>query len=187
MKKMAHFMKKAALAVLLSSSLLFGASASFAHENHTHENQLPENPVQTETGFWADLLVIKESDLAAFEDLGDGGPDILILETAKIGDVIALKLIFTGMTLRPNQSADVSFDISITRPDGELYGGAAHKGVEALKQPVFDRERIYNSGATLVLGFEPEDPLGVYHIKMTVNDNVGGHQLTLNETITLVE
>ena len=184
---MAHPIKKAALAVLLSSSLLFGASAGFAHADHAHENQLPEKPVQTETGFWADLLVIKESDLAAFGDLGDGGPDILILDTAKRGDVIALKLIFTGMTLRPNQSADVSFDISITRPDGELYGGAAHKGVEALKQPVFERDRIFNSGATLVIGFEPEDPLGVYHIKMTVNDNVGGHQLLLTETITLVD
>ena len=182
MKKMAHPIKKAATAALLSSSLLFGASANFAqaHETHTHEKQVDK-------AFWADLLVIKESDVPAFENLGEAGPDILVLDTAKRGDVIALKLIFTGMTLRPDRTADVSFDISITRPDGTLYGGAAHKGVPALDQPVFERDRIFNSGATLVIGFESDDPLGDYEINMTVHDLVGGHQIVLNEDIKLVE
>jgi len=50
------------------------------------------------------------------------------------------------MTLRPDQSADVSFDIEITQPDGALYGGGGHKNV-----------------------------------------TVGGHQVSLEETINLVK
>jgi len=186
MKKMAYPMKKITLALLLSCLPVFAAPTSFAHDQHAQET--PEiRDFREDTSFWAKLLVMHEVDLIEFEKPSDQGLDIRVIDTAKRGDVIALKLIFTNMTLRPDQTADVSFDISITRPDGELYGGAAHKGVEALKQPVFERDRIFNSGATLVIGFEPEDPLGIYHIKMTVNDNVGGHQLLLAETITLVE
>ena len=131
--------------------------------------------------------MVSEADAAEFDRLAEPGPDITRVETAKIGDVVAFKLIFSQMTLRPDQSADVSFDIEITQPDGTLYGGAAHKNVTALSQTVLDRTRIYNSGATLVIGFEPEDPLGVYDIKMTVLDKVGGHQIVLEETLALIK
>jgi len=174
-------MKKIALPLLLSCLPLCAASVAFAHETHDHKIE------QTDTQFWAQLIVVCEDDAEEFDRLAEPGEDIVALETAKVGDVIALKLIFSQMTLRPDQTADVSFDIEITRPDGALYGGAAHKNVTALNQRVFKRENIYNSGATLVIGFEPKDPLGVYKIKMTVLDKVGGHQVTLEDTITLVE
>jgi len=186
MQKMSHPLKKIAVTLLFSCTPVLAAPSAFAQDNPVQDT--PEiYDFRQEVNFWAKLLVMREADLAEFEKPSDQGPEIRFLETAKRGDVIALQLIFTHMTLRPDQSADVSFDISITRPDGKLYGGSAHKGVEALNQPVFERERIFNSGATLMIGFEPDDPLGVYDIKMTVNDNVGGHQILLTEDITLVE
>ena len=174
-------MKKFGFPLLLACLPLCSAPAVFAHETHVHKIE------QTDTQFWAQLIVVSEADAAEFDRLAEPGPDITRVETAKIGDVVAFKLIFSQMTLRPDQSADVSFDIEITQPDGALYGGGGHKNVTALSQPVLDRGRIFNSGATLFIGFEPEDPLGVYEIKMTVLDKVGGHQVSLEETINLVK
>ena len=109
-------MKKLILPLLLSSLTVFSAPAAFAQETADYKTE------QSDTEFWAQLIVVSEDDAEEFDRLAEPGPDIIALETAKVGDVIALKLIFSQMTLRPDQSADVSFDISITRPDGELYG-----------------------------------------------------------------
>ena len=174
-------MKNLVLPLLFGFAPIFGASASFAQ-------QIPEaERLQTHSDFKAKLLVMEEGTLVEFEKPADEVPHIREVGTAKIGDVIALKLIFTGMDLRANNTAEVVFDIAITQPDGTPYGGGVHENVIALKQEIFERDRVFNSDAVLVIGFEPEDPLGVYDIQMNVRDIVGGHELSLAETITLVE
>jgi len=174
-------MKNLALTFLLCCAPIFTASVCQAQEIPGLEHH------HTESQFRAKLVVVDEVTPDELEKPSNEVPHNREVGTAKIGDVVALELIFTGMDLRENGTAEVTFDIAVTQPDGTLYGGSAHENITALKQEIFERERIFTSDATLVIGFEPEDPLGVYEIKMTVKDVVGGHQLILEETLTLVE
>ena len=141
--------------------------------------------VSSERQFDAKLIMMPEAQLPEFDKPSDQIPHVELMSRAKVGDRVALKLVFHSMALREDTSCDVTFDIKVTKPDGSPYSGTAHENLLALKGAIPNPNNMYNSDTVLVLEFEPDDPLGKYAIEVVIRDNIGQTDLTLKENITL--
>lgn len=106
---------------------------------------------------------------------------------ARRGDTIGVTLLFSGMGLQKDLSADVSYDIKVTGPDGSVDPRSAQQGVTALKAKVGGRFNLVDSRSTLSIHFEPNDKPGPYRIDVLLKDNVGGRKVTLTRSIELLD
>lgn len=137
--------------------------------------------------FCALLALISEDNLKELDKPSYEVPVLTELGKAKPGDHIAATISFSGMALREDLSAEVTYDIHTLRPDGALYDGE-HTDLVALKRKVAQRFSIYDNRTMLImLRFEPKDPRGTYRVQVTLKDKVGGRTITLEKKITLTD
>jgi len=133
------------------------------------------------------LALISEENLKEFDKPWDQGPFLKMLDKAKAGDKVAIKLCFAQMTLSDDLRADVTYDITVRKPDGTIYAGADLKDIEALKQKVPVSAMVFDNKGILMLRFEDKDPRGTYTVAVVLKDNIGGKKLTLRKTIALTD
>ncbi|MDQ0392210.1 hypothetical protein [Labrys monachus] len=112
----------------------------------------------------------------------DGGP-----QTARRGDTIGISVLFSGMALAPDLSADVSYDMKVTGPDGVIDSRSTQTDVQALKQKVPTRFNVLDSRSTVSLHFEPDDKSGVYRVDILLKDNIGGRKVALSRSVELLD
>ena len=137
--------------------------------------------------FSAVLMPIDEVDLAEFDKSEHDGPRLVFKKKAICGDKVAIKISFMGMGLTENKMADVTYDIKVLSPDGTSYSGGVHNDVPAYVGIVRRPNNVFNNHGVLTLNFKPEDLIGNYKITAIVKDNVDNNELTLNQSIELLE
>jgi hypothetical protein len=136
--------------------------------------------------FCADLMLVSEASLKELDKPADQGPVLSIRDTAKTGDKIAAVVIFMGMELAEDLAADVTYDITVTGPDGKTYTGTSYKDLQLLKDKVPVRFNVFDSRpALLMVRFEPQDQRGKYRVDVTVHDKVGKKTVKVTKEITL--
>lgn len=135
--------------------------------------------------FTAILMPIDEKDVVEFDKPSNQGPKLVFKNQAVPGDKIALKIVFMGMELTENMHGNVSYDLVVLAPDGSIYPGTDIKNISALEGKVSTPHNVFNSPATMVLHFEPEDQIGTYKVSTTVKDNIGNRKVLLKHNIEL--
>jgi len=113
---------------------------------------------------------------------GASGP-----RTARRGDTIGVTVLFSGMQLADDLSADVSYDIKVTGPDGTVNPSSSQTDVAALKDKVPGRFAMLDSRSTLSIHFEPADKPGPYRIDVLLKDNISGRKVALSRSIELLD
>jgi hypothetical protein len=108
-------------------------------------------------------------------------------QTARRGETIGVTLLFSGMALADDLSADVSYDIKVTEPDGTIDPSSSQTGVAALKEKVPARFNVLDSRSTFSIHFEPGDKVGPYRIDVLLKDNIGGKKVALTRSIELLD
>ncbi len=133
------------------------------------------------------LMITDESELSEYQKPSNKGMYFNEKETAKRGDVIAVKVIFGGMQLREDLSCDVTYDLKVLDPKGKVYDNTDLKDlvVMQMKQPT--RLAVFDSRDYITIRFEPEDKLGTYKFIAKIKDNVGGRTLSITEEIKLIK
>lgn len=136
--------------------------------------------------FAADLAVISK-DYADdwYNKPSSEGVEIKKVSELKKGETIEITIFFGGMELDKDLNADITYDMTITHPDGSI--GYEHKGREALKTKVPTRFHVYKPKDIIVYACEDGDMPGVYKINATIYDNIGGHKLDMENEFTLLE
>ena len=129
------------------------------------------------------LRMLPESDAA--DGMAMAGPDGP--HTARRGETIGVTVLFSGMQLADDLSADVSYDIKVTAPDGKVDPNSSQSGVAALKDKIPGRFNVLDSRSTLSIHFEPEDKPGPYRIDVLLRDNIGGKKVALSRSIELLD
>jgi len=138
-------------------------------------------------GFSADLLLMDAAGMAEFSKSTDEPLKLESKSKAERGDILGIKVVFSGITLDDDLNCDVSYDLKILDPDGKVYSKADVKNLVALKTRVPTRFRFFDNAQVVSLRFEPKDKLGKYLVLVTVRDKHGGKSVKLKRTIELTE
>ncbi len=150
------------------------------------DDEITRNSFPNHVGEFSALLVVTPEK--ALKEFDKPSTEVMLIKEAskaKRGDIVAVKLVFTGMALSNDLSADVTFDTKILDPNGNIYGGSDQKGMAALRGKVPMRFRIFDNGSFIKIRFEPKDILGKYKVISVIHDNVGKKQITLIKEIEL--
>jgi hypothetical protein len=111
-------------------------------------------------------------------------PHIAPVSIAKRGVPICTAVIFVGAGLRPDGTAEVTYDTVVRKPDDSVYARD--------KDLVGAQEKIVPSPKALQLArdftgirIEPKDPAGVYTVEVVVRDKVKKVELRLKRSFTV--
>ncbi len=137
--------------------------------------------------FSADLLLMDAAGLAELKIPTDEPIKLDSKSKAERGDVLGIKVVFTGIALDDELDSDVSYDLKILDPDGQIYSKSDVKNLVGLKTRVPTRFRFFDNAQVVSLRFEPKDKLGKYQVLVTVRDNIGGKSVKLKRTIELTD
>ncbi|HKQ50297.1 MAG TPA: hypothetical protein VJZ71_19645 [Phycisphaerae bacterium] len=135
--------------------------------------------------FSADLYVMADKEMAEFDKPVDDAPRIGHKSTAKRGDIVGIKIVFGGIELADDLNANVTYDLKILNPDGDVYEEADLKDLEALSGKIPTRFRVFDNRLVIKIRFEPHDKLGVYKISATIRDKIGDKSVSLTREIEL--
>ena len=159
---------------------------------------MPEKPAVVEydpkTGFpdhngafSAMVVVIPQQQLAEFDKADGGSRQISRVSRAEAGAQLAIKLVFTGLSADSNGNGEVTYDLKVLTPDGQIYAGSDYSHLAAVRGPVGDGRRVFDNHTKVVLmSFEPQDKPGVYTIKAVARDEVSEREVPLVTTIELL-
>jgi hypothetical protein len=137
--------------------------------------------------FHAALFIMEQEAMAEFQKPSDAPLKLASMSTARRGDIVGIKILFYGIELAADLSADVVYDLKVIEPGGGLYDDTDLKDLKALAGKVPTRFRFFNNAETVMLRFEPKDKLGTYQIMATIRDQIGGKSVALQGEITLEE
>ncbi|EGF89851.1 hypothetical protein ABI_42740 [Asticcacaulis biprosthecium C19] len=132
------------------------------------------------------LIVIPQSEVEEFNKPSGAERHLNRVSRAEAGAVLAIKLVFVGIETDWDNNVDVVYDLSITAPDGRLYGDeyssvAGVKGKQGRTQGVYD-----NRNKVVLMQFEDHDVPGLYTIKAVLRDKVVGRELPLQTQVELI-
>lgn len=159
---------------------------------------MPEKPAAIEydpkTGFpdhngafSAMVIIIPQSQLAEFDKADGGARQISRVSRAEVGAQLAIKLVFTGVSADSNGNGEVTYDLKILTPDGQVYAGSDYSHLAAVRGPVGDGLRVFDNRTKVVLmSFDPQDKPGIYTIKAVARDEVSERDVPLVTTIELL-
>jgi hypothetical protein len=148
-------------------------------------NDRQRKPLPDQDGEFSAMLVITdEAALAEYDKPSSEGMRFTLATKARVGDTIAIKLVFAGMQLTDDLNADVTFDIKAIEPDGTVKEVGAN--LEAFRGKVPTRFKIFDNRAFLKVKFDPGDRAGTYKFVAQIRDNVGGRKVDLAREIDLV-
>ena len=186
-------MQKAFTTVLLTAGLclLTGPALSGV-------TLMPEKPAAVEydpkTGFpdhngdfSAMVIVIPQSQLAEFDKADGGARQISRVNRAEPGAQLAIKLVFTGLAIDSNGNGEVTYDLKVLTPDGQIYAASDYSHLAAVRGQVGDGRRVFDNRTKVVLmSFDPQDKPGIYTIKAVARDEVAEREVPLVTTIELL-
>jgi hypothetical protein len=134
-------------------------------------------------GFGAMLLLI--DDKKFFEDWKKPEPPrFKTLTNATRMVPVYTVVIFAGAGRNAEGEAQVSCDVTIRKPDGEVYG--EQRGLVAAQgRQVLSPTMLQLARDRLVIRIEPHDPAGIYTVEVTVRDHVRKVDLRLKERFTV--
>lgn len=174
-------------------SLILGGVAAFllAVSGPVMAQTPPTPPVRTglphaDGPFSAIMLILSEDNLSEFKKPANEGPELRPLKTAKVGDKVAIKIVFSGMALDENLGS-VVYDIRVLSPDGTVYDTVDHKGLLGFRGATENPEHLYNNAAVVMIRFEEKDLAGLYRVEAVLYDRVGNRRVPLTAEITLVK
>jgi hypothetical protein len=156
---------------------------------------LPEKPAAVEydpkTGFpdhngafSAMMIVIPQAQLSEFEKADGGNRQISRVSRAETGAQLAIKLVFTGLSADAAGKGEVTYDLKVLSPDGQVYGASDYSHLAALRGPIGDGKRVFDNRTKVVLmSFDPQDKPGIYTIKAVVRDEVARLEVPLVATV----
>lgn len=110
-------------------------------------------------------------------------PDVSTVSRLPRGREAELELVFTGMGLDSGLNAEVTWDVTVLRPDGTAY--AEFKDLPALRGRRPTRYMVTLAEAAVRISFDPPDPAGVYTVRATVRDRVGNRRVDLSAPLEL--
>lgn len=137
--------------------------------------------------FSAAMVVTDEKQLSEYGKTPEKTLNFTEISKIKPGHELAIKIVFSGMELTEEQMSDVTFNLKILGPDGQILNGADYKNLEALKIKTPTRFGIFNNKSFIKISFEPQDKLGKYKFLATITDNVGKKSVPLQKEIELVQ
>ena len=156
--------------------------------NFRTEKKIAESSFPNRDGeFSAMMIVTDKSALSEYEKPSNEGMQFKPVTKAKRGDILAIKIVFSGMALTNDLAGDVRFDMKILDPNGNIYDNSDQKGLLALATKVPMRFNIFDNGSFMMIRFELNDKLGKYSIVTTIRDNVGKKKISLRNDIELTE
>lgn len=130
-------------------------------------------------GFRAGLFLTEDPEVAQ-KWSQPTTPDLVWTRRANRGLPLHTVLVFAGPAIDAQGQANVTCDLIIRDPKGNIYGEAKNatcfSGVSAAPPNV-----LQLAEATLTIVIEPNDPAGTYAVEVTVFDNVRKKQLSLVE------
>lgn len=144
----------------------------------------PELP-NKDGDFSADLLLMDAAGMAEFSKPTNEPLKITTKKKAKQGDIIGIKVVFSGIALDEDLEADVHYDLKILDPEGKIYSKSDMKDLKALNQKVPTRFRFFDNAEVVSIRFEPKDKLGKYEVLATVRDKIGKKSIKLKRSIEL--
>lgn len=186
-------MQKAFTTVLLAVGVCLLAGPCFSGVT-----LMPETPAAVEydpkTGFpdhngnfSAMVIVIPQQQLAEFDKSDGGARQISRVNRAEPGAQLAIKLVFTGLSADSNGNGEVTYDLKVLTPDGQVYAASDYRHLAGVRGPVGDGRRVFDNRTKVVLmSFEPQDKPGVYTIKAVARDEVAEREVPLVTTIELL-
>jgi len=137
--------------------------------------------------FWADILLMPQSELSEFEIPFNRDFDFTPLRQATIDDDVGIKFLLSAMELRQDSTADVSFDLDLIAPDGSRSEHTTLRNTPVLTSAVDAAFNVHSGDKVLTLVFDSEDLPGIYNIHMRLRDNVSGDVLEIIKQIELIE
>jgi hypothetical protein len=180
---------------IVALGFVFGAVAAPARAGVT---LMPEKPGAIEYdpktgfpdhngGFSAMVIVIPQSQLAEFDKTDGGARQISRVARAEPGAQLAIKLVFTGLSADSSGTGEVTYDLKVLTPDGQVYAASDYSHLAAVRGPVGDGKRVFDNRTKVVLmSFDPQDKPGIYTIKAVARDEVAHLEVPLATTIELV-
>ncbi|MCP4393065.1 MAG: hypothetical protein GY804_02180 [Alphaproteobacteria bacterium] len=136
--------------------------------------------------FGAKLAVISPSYSKDWEGLpATSGVKIEEKKELNKGETAEITIFFGGMELAEDLSADITYDIKITKPDGSI--ASEDKALNALKVKVPTSFSVFRPTVKIEYRYDETDIPGVYKIDATLHDNISGKSLQLEEKLTLLK
>ena len=131
------------------------------------------------------LIVIPQQELEVFSKPADER-HLDRVSRAEAGAQLALKIVFAGAQPDPQGIGHVTYDLTVTGPDGKVYG-APYKGLEALRGQIGAGHGVYDNRLQVVtLQFEPKDLPGIYTISAVVHDITGARDVATKSSVELL-
>lgn len=186
-------MQKAFTTVFLAAAACFLAGPALSGVT-----LMPEKPAAVEYdpktgfpdhngGFSAMVIVIPQQQLVEFDKADGGTRQISRVNRAEPGAQLAIKLVFTGLSADSNGNGEVTYDLKVLTPDGQVYAASDYSHLAAVRGPVGDGRRVFDNRTKVVLmSFEPQDKPGIYTIKAVARDEVSEREVPLVTTIELL-
>ena len=137
--------------------------------------------------FSAMMVVIDQKPLTEFDKPSSEVLSFQEASTTKRGNILAIKIIFSGMELTNDLMPDVTFDLKVLDLNGDVFDGIDVKGAAALKSKIPTRFRVFENQSFINIRFEPDDKLGTYQFVATIHDNIAQKSILLKKEVTLVE
>jgi hypothetical protein len=137
--------------------------------------------------FSAMMVVINKNTLAEFDKPSSQGVKLQEVSKANRGDRMIIKILFSGMELTNELMSNVTFDLKILDPEGDIYGKSDLKELEALKKRIPKRFSVFDNLSFIEIGFGQQDKLGKYQFIATIRDNVGKKSISLKQEVNLVQ
>ena len=111
-------------------------------------------------------------------------PRIAPISVGKRGVPICTAVIFVGAGLKPDGSADVTYDTVVRKPDGSVY--ANDKNLVGAQGKIDPAPKALQLARDFTgIRIEPKDSAGVYTVEVVVRDNVKKVELRLMRKFTV--
>ena len=135
---------------------------------------------KSEKDFGAQLLLTEDEKF--FNDWNKPEtPNVSLADRARRNIPLFTVLIFSNPGLDKTESADVTADTTVSKPDGTVY--AEHKDMVCWKGSyVAAPFSLQLSKSRLGIRIEPQDPAGTYSVEVAVHDNIKKVELKLHKT-----
>lgn len=133
--------------------------------------------IKTKDGFGAQLWLTNDEKFFDSWNKPET-PRLTILKSTKRNEPVFVIILFINPGVNEKGKTDVTFDVSVKKPDGSIY--ADFKDLEVWQEkPALAKNQIQLAAKHIGIGIENEDPLGKYTIEVLVKDNIKKVELPL--------